>query len=189
MSKTFLAALLLGLLFCLAAGQDEEKTAVLEPAVARYNYSAIPKDPMASALFSATFPGLGQLYNREYLRAGITAAGFWIPFMTVNYLLYYRLVEVNTDTFYIEDTEHAFHKVTAPKDESEWSGLPRGEQALLVASTVTALGFYVWGIIDSYRGAKRYNRKLFDRASRKFDWNIAYHAREDRLGLSARYAF
>ena len=59
--------IILSLLFCPALVRAEEETQVLEPKVARYSYSAIPKDPLASALFSATFPGMGQVYNKEYI--------------------------------------------------------------------------------------------------------------------------
>jgi hypothetical protein len=50
---------------------------VFKPRAAKYDYDAIPRDPLASAIFSATIPGSGQVYNKEYLRGILTAIAFY----------------------------------------------------------------------------------------------------------------
>jgi TM2 domain-containing membrane protein YozV len=189
MRVLIITAIITGLLFCLAPAQAEEESLILEPKVAKYSYSAIPKDPLASALFSATFPGMGQLYNKEYTRGIITGVGYWASFFTVSYLLFVRLEEINKDTFYIEDTDGAFHQVTTPKEDDESFGLPRTEQALLIGSAASTMGFYIWGIIDSYKGAKRYNKKLISGANRKFNLRLASSLPKRSLQLKATYKF
>ncbi|MFH1762039.1 MAG: hypothetical protein ABIA63_13155 [bacterium] len=183
------AIILFSLLLNLAAAQDQEEAVVLEPKVARYSYDAIPKDPLASALFSGTFPGMGQLYNKEYVRGIITGLGFWSSSIIVNYLVFQRLEQINMDTFYIEDTEGAYHRVTTPKDMDQWHGLPRSEQVLLGTCVFATTGFYLWGIIDSYRGAKRYNRKLFSEKYNKVDFRFASSFSKKSVNIDARYKF
>lgn len=188
MNRVVKIIVFLGLLLCFATAQTEEKTQVLEPKIARYDYSTIPKDPLASALFSATFPGMGEIYNKEYQRGVITGLGFWISFFLAQHYLN-RVTEINTDTFYIMDTDSAYHQVTAPRPEDAWVGLPTREKIELVSSTAIMAGFYLWGIYDSYQGAKRYNKKLVTGAFRRIDLRLASSPGRRALGLEAVYRF
>ena len=161
-----LSFLTLAALCFLARGEEAESTAVvITPKVTRSYYEAMPKDPLASAFFSATFPGLGQMYNKEYLRGVYTGVAFWASFFGAEYLMY-RWERLNTDTFYIEDyfspdpDNPIIHPVTALKPEDEQVGLPTEEKTLLISAIVIGAASYVFGIYDSYTGAKRYNRKL-----------------------------
>lgn len=178
-----------------ALAGDGDGALVLKPKISKYDYDAIPKDPLASAFFSATFPGTGQIYNKEYVRGAITGVGFYAA-LYITYYMLDRWEAQNTDTVWVAEVNpetnkntFIYYRIPVLKPDDEQKGLPTGEKVVLGVSLAATAGFYVWGVIDSYRGAKRYNRKLFDRASRKFDWHIAYRAADDRLGLSARYLF
>ena len=75
---------------------------LLKPNVARYDYDAIPKDPLASAFFAATLPGSGQIYNKEYVRGMITGIGFYTGLFVTQYMVS-RWEAQNTDTIYVEE--------------------------------------------------------------------------------------
>jgi TM2 domain-containing membrane protein YozV len=143
------------------SAEQAESTSVIQPEIARYTFEAMPKDPLASLFFSATFPGLGQIYNKEYMRGIATGVTFWASFFGAEYLLN-RWQQINTDTFYVQDyfNEDIIHPVYVLKPDSLQVGLPTGEKALLVTAIVAGVGTYVFGLIDSHRGAKRFNRKL-----------------------------
>ena len=145
----------------LAWGEQAESTAVLQPKIAHYSYDAIPKDPIASAFFSATICGSGQIYNNEYLRGIATGLVFWGSFFTSEYLLN-RWKTINTDTFNVleADDPTVKHPVTALKPDNLQVGLPTEEKVLLAGAIVAGAAAYLFGIVDSYRGAQRYNKKL-----------------------------
>ncbi|MBD3320180.1 MAG: hypothetical protein GF350_03705 [Chitinivibrionales bacterium] len=176
--------------------QEAESTVVLEPRVARYTYDAIPKDPLASALFSATLPGTGQIYNKEYVRGVATGALFYASAITVRMLINHW-EELNTDTFYIAETDgfgntispEIVHQATALKPDDEQVGLPTEEKVLLITALTIAGGSYVFGIIDSFLGARRYNEKLIASRRRKLDFDMAYSPARGRLDCAAIYRF
>ena len=168
---------------------ESGKAAVLKPKVARYSYDAMPKDPLASSFFSATLPGTGQLYNREYLRGILTGVAFWGSFFTTQYMVY-RWEELNTETFYIEDYYSGeVHEGRALKSESEQVGLPTAEKAVLGAAVAIAAGSYIFGIIDSYRGAKRYNARLNVACTERIDFRVSPTPDSRTLHVSARLSF
>lgn len=174
--------------------QDSSDAVVLKPRVAKYSYDAIPKDPLASAFFSATIPGTGQIYNKEYLRGIITGVGFYTSAFVANQMLE-RWQEMNTDTFLIReayptDGVHIEHQVTAMKPDDEQVGLPTKEKAILGSSLLGAGFFYVWGIIDSYNGAKRYNKNLLATAMQKVKVEMAFVSKEEiRLKVDLKHRF
>lgn len=153
--------MLLGALCSLAAGGEAESTEVILPEVARYSYDAMPKDPIASAFFSFTLPAAGQLYNREFVRAAAFGGTFYTGFFTAHYFLA-QWRALNTDTFYVEDAYNPeiVHRATALKPRDEMVGLPRAQKAGLFVAVSTAAVSYVWGIIDAYQGANRFNETL-----------------------------
>jgi len=177
-------------------GQDQKGDAplVLTPQVKTYNYDAIPKDPLASAFFSATFPGSGQIYNKEFKRGILTAAGFYTGLLVFQYELL-RWEEINTDTFKIREYDEGgsptdlYHTVTSPKPENQQVGLPNDEFAFLWVGFSAMVGFYIWGIVDSYNGAKRYNKKLIAHSPNRVKWDFAYHPARERFQLAAKLKF
>jgi TM2 domain-containing membrane protein YozV len=151
------------------SAQEAESTSVLQPKIATYDFNAIPKDPLASAFFSATIPGSGQIYNKEYLRGILTGIGFWGGLFTSEFLLY-KWIRINTDTVYFQELDKNGNPsglnraVYIMRDENEQVGLPTGEKIALGCAVLIGASSYVFGIIDSYRGAKRFNRKLVAQA-------------------------
>jgi TM2 domain-containing membrane protein YozV len=143
------------------SAQEAESTSVIQPDISRYSYEAMPKDPLASLFFSATFPGLGQIYNREFTRGIATGVAFWASFFGAEYLLN-RWQQINTDTFYVQDyfDEETIHPVYVLKPDSLQVGLPTSEKVALGSAVVIGAVSYIFGLYDSYQGAKRFNRKL-----------------------------
>lgn len=128
------------------------------------------------------------MYNKEYARGTITGAAFWISLFTVQYLIYYW-EKINTDTFYVQDyfNEQIIHPVIALKPDEEQVGLPTGKKVLLAAAALTGASAYIFGIIDSYKGAKRYNRKLVAHADSNPEFYCALSPRRNEAGLRLRF--
>lgn len=193
--RTLLVVALSGMLFLSAAGDlsvDSAKSAaaasgaaageaaaVLKPKIATYDYDAIPKDPLVSLVLSAVLSGSGQVYNKEYGRGianGLVSYGSLLGVI----LLYEKWRRINTDTVHLEEADPVTglpdgtsRDVYILRDPSRQVGLGRGDNLLLVTFSTLALASYVFGIIDSYRGAQRYNSKLLE-------------SQRIKLGLSAR---
>jgi len=165
---------------------------VLNPKISTYNYDAMPKDPLASVFFSATLPGTGQLYNKEYLRGICTGVVFYGSVLAIEYFIN-KWEQMNTDTFYIGEKDKfgndipVIHAVYVPKADNEQVGLPTTDKVLLVSTIVLAAGSYFFGIYDSYTGAKRYNRKLVD--TQKIRLGFSADPLEGKVGVCARYRF
>jgi hypothetical protein len=156
------------------------------PRAASYNLEAYPKDPVASAFFSATIPGSGQVYNKEYARGAVTAALFYSAAFTVQVMLN-RFEKLNTDTIYFEETNQFGEKtgkvrqVFIPKDENDVLGLPPGEKAVLGSAAIIAAATYVFAVVDAYKGASRHNERLAAK--------LALHPSEKGLGAKAVLKF
>jgi hypothetical protein len=75
------------------------------------------------------------------------------------------------DTTYFEETDKAgnttgqIRAVYVPKADDDQIGLPTAEKVVLGTAIAAAAISYVFGIVDSYKGAKRYNKKLIESAS------------------------
>jgi TM2 domain-containing membrane protein YozV len=193
--KILMAALILtGMVTFSSFGGEGDSAVVLKPKVAHYDFDAIPKDPLASAFFSATLPGSGQFYNKEYGRGIITGVGFYGCFYLAQYLLA-RFDAYNQDTVYFKETDingiptGYYRNVYVPKPSYQQKWPSATEKYLAIGSIVSCGAFYVWGIYDSYHGAKRYNQKLVAEADRKFVVKLALAPHNDGIGLNAKYRF
>jgi hypothetical protein len=186
--KETVLLMLTGALCFLAFGGEAESTAVIQPKVTIAKYDAMPKDPLASALFSATICGSGQLYNKEYLRGIITGVAFWTSFFGGQYLMD-RWNQINTDTVYLQDyfTDTIMHPVYVRRPDDRQVGLPTTEKALLISAVVIGASAYVFGLVDSYRGAQRYNKKLFASAPVKPEFYCMLGSNRNEAGLRLRF--
>lgn len=186
-ASTSTKALMAACIFVLgAAFAQAQDSTVIRPKIATYQFDAIPKDPLASAAFSATIPGSGQIYNKEYLRGAVTAAGFYSGAYVFRVMIQ-KWETINSDTFYIReafDTTRV-HRVITAKPSGELVGLAKEDKAVLALSMVATAGFYVWGIIDSYTGANRYNKKLLASAPSSLQLCMAANGRDFLLELKA----
>jgi len=194
MRKILTALVLTGIVTFSSFGGEGDSAVVLKPKVAHYDFDAIPKDPLASAFFSATLPGSGQFYNKEYVRGIITGAGFYGSFYLAQYLLA-RFDSYNQDTVYFQETDingiptGYYRNVYVPKPDAEQKWPSATEKYLAIGSIVSCGAFYIWGIYDSYSGAKRYNQKLVAETDRKFSVKLALGPRGDGAGFKAQYRF
>jgi len=178
-----------------AYADDGDSAFVLKPQIAQYDYDAVPKDPFASCALSATLPGTGQIYNREYGRGLVTAAGFYGCLYLAQYL-YGRFELFNTDTVYFAETTRqgthtgVYRSVYVPKADADWKWPSDTEKYLTFSTAILTGGFYIWGLYDAYQGAKRYNQKLATaQAHKKFDVRLAYSPRSQNFGFTAGYRF
>jgi len=79
----------------------------------------------------------------------------------------FRWQQINTDTVYFEELDKAgvptnnSRAVYVLRNPEDQVGLPAGEKAVLISALAIGVTSYVFGIIDSYNGAQRYNKKLF----------------------------
>jgi TM2 domain-containing membrane protein YozV len=188
MKKTLLILAITAISSRMLSAAGAESTSVIIPKIARYSYEAMPKDPLASLFFSATFCGLGQLYNREYVRGVATGVTFWGSSLAIQ-LLYAHWRRINTDTFYVQDyfDEQTIHPVLVLKPDSLQVGLPRAEKAMLAAAITAWVGSYIFGLYDSYQGAKRFNRKLV--AQRVIKPSLYYSVNTTRSEAGVRLNF
>jgi TM2 domain-containing membrane protein YozV len=172
-----------------AAQPPHPQGLVLTPKVTTYDFDAIPKDPLASALLSASLPGTGQIYNKEYLRGIITGVVFYGSFFSIQYLLS-KWDELNLDTFYIREAYDStkVHMAVAPKPEDEQVGLATGDKVWLIATLTLVAASYVFGVVDAYYGAKRYNKKLFE-GQQRLKLGLSVDPVDKKLGVCAKYQF
>jgi TM2 domain-containing membrane protein YozV len=92
----------------------------------------VAKDPVLAAILSAKIPGLGQLYCREYLKS----FGFSLAVLVCG-----------TTAYLIAGGR-------------KWDKLADGERAGLVGSALIGGGIYIWGVVDAYKSANRFNLRL-----------------------------
>ncbi|MBD3420806.1 MAG: hypothetical protein GF398_11870 [Chitinivibrionales bacterium] len=173
--------------------EEPESTIVLKPKIQQYNFDAMPKDPLASMLFSATLPASGQLYNKEYLRAGIIAGIFYTGYFIAQYQIGI-MEEHNTETFSVLEydpntggTTGYEREITYVKPLEDWKWPSKSNRALFVISAGTTLGTWIYNIVDAYRGARKYNDKLIAFHTPKLD--IAYTPQANTLKLSTTLTF
>ncbi len=160
-----------------ALGTDTASASILKPEIATYSYNTVPHDPFASALFSGIVMGSGQIYNKEYGR-GLLCGSIYYTNLLIVWGLIKHFEALNTDTVYIKGISKGEEKIFqffTPKPDSELRGLPDKEKALLVASIATVGITWVWGIVDAYLGAERYNRKIsLTSSENKFSCQLGY---------------
>jgi TM2 domain-containing membrane protein YozV len=195
MRKALTTLTLIGIVAFSSFGGEGDSAVILNPQVASYDFDAIPKDPLASAFFSATIPGSGQVYNKEYTRGILTAAGFYAGFYLTQYMLA-RWDALNTDTVYFKETDQygnyygQVRSVYVARDADRQVGLPAREKIVLGASVAMTAGFWVWAVYDAYQGAKRYNNKLTTAQTvRRLELRPAYVPGKEEAKLTAVLKF
>lgn len=131
-------------------------------------------NPTKAVLYSAIFPGLGQIYNRKYWKLPIVYGGVigliyaitWNGRMYSEYTNAY--VAIMSDN-YIERAEDYIHIFSADKDPSAWSAstLQNYRESIRRRrdfnrrnrdlSIIAAVGVYALCMIDSYVDAQLYD--------------------------------
>ncbi len=120
-----------------------------------------PQDPKLCALLSVTFPGMGQLYQGQFLKSSIMAGLFLVSSSIIsNYALINS--ERGRESIFFRDTNNSLVEIKKQKTiEFGQSELTSTEKAINITAFLAAGGVYVWSIIDTYNHAHAYNRKHF----------------------------
>lgn len=119
----------------------------------------IYKDPMASLIFSAAAPGVGQLYCTKYKRAtfillteAVLAACAAYPMAQDSYVEY-------------EVTDLDGNPVTvAGHKKRDWDDLSKSDRRQVIGCGLAVLGVYIWNLFDAYEQAGEYNKQLLERS-------------------------
>jgi len=148
-------------------------------------------DPKKATIYSAIIPGLGQLYNEKYLKAGILYLGGF----TMAYFLkqnidsmqaYQKALNARLDTFSATvDTRYAW--MTDSKVSQERNYYRRNRDMLILGF----IGVYALQIIDANVDAHLKEFEINKDLSMRIDPDIGYSmaSRNFSAGLSLRLSF
>jgi hypothetical protein len=110
------------------------------------------------------------------------------------YLLIDKWTRINTDTIHLAEADPvtglpngSSRDVYVMRDPDKQVGLPAGDKVLLVGAIAIAATSYVFGIIDSYRGAQRYNKKLLE--SQQLKLGLIADPVDRKIGMTASLRF
>lgn len=117
-----------------------------------HSQQKIQKDEMTAMIFSAFTPGLGQFYAHRYWRG----AGFFILEMAA--IGTFTALTERQKKITIEDMNGNEHRITVKKNR--WKNLSHGEKTAVIASGLSAVGIYVWQILDARKCVREHNRKM-----------------------------
>jgi hypothetical protein len=107
------------------------------------------KEPVLSCLFSILLPGGGQYYNGEYKKGGIMTGLFFLSYIGM-------AASIQSDNSYY-DYSGNYHADGA-------------NEALGAICALTAIGTYLWSIIDAPIVSNRINREIM------LKWNLGKNA-------------
>lgn len=132
----------------------------------------IPKDPILATFLSIGFPGSGQMYTGKWMRgvafmggfaAAVTAIGVGGSDLSLTLGDFDDPARGGNGDGVIDFDEHERWVDDPHKDFSE---LSTARKAVIIGGMSTAIGLYVWNVIDAYHVAKDHNRRLYSRLSR-----------------------
>ena len=107
------------------------------------------KDPTKAALFSAAFPGMGQIYNKKYWKLPIVYGGAFGLGWGINWN-HDNYVEVREALFAVRnddtDPNNPLHSVSESTLEREANNFRRDRDFLIIAS----IAAYLIVIVDAY---------------------------------------
>ncbi len=149
-----------------------------------------PQDPKICALLSATLPGLGQLYQDRYWASTFFLGGFLLSSAVVNHM-----AKLQSDRSAHYDTllsrnGNIVELKRYPNSELRISKLTDSEKGLNILAFAGVATFYIWGIIDTYKSAKEFNRQNFLEPKdgvRRLGFDVKMSAYEQALAM--RYSF
>lgn len=114
------------------------------------------KDEMTAMIFSAITTGLGQVYTQRYWRA----AGFFVLEMAA-LGTFGALTEKQKKITIYDAGGHEYH-ITVKKNR--WKNLNSMKKTAVVASAVSAVGRYIWQIVDARKCALEHNQTIHSEA-------------------------
>ena len=216
--KTFLIKIFSTLfLFLILSGsysvfsQMKEKNAEISPADSSVQGS---HSPARASLYSAVFPGLGQIYNKKYWKlplvyAGFGALGYAVTFNMTNYSKYKSAYIDFTDKLpetqsYLDvisgnldpaDFDPVLHPDTYDSQQEQWFSEQLNNNMDYYRrnrdlSYIGLVGLYLLNIVDATVDAHLFDYDISDDLSMKIEPRLMYTGRNmNTLGLQISIAF
>jgi hypothetical protein len=110
------------------------------------------KRTLTAPLLSALMPGVGQIINRQFPKAGLFMAGFSILFMALFFKVLYDLNQVMMSLNWelLERDPHRFQTIT--------QGLGQRSKTVLLILLILLVGFWAYNVWDAFSQARKSER-------------------------------
>ncbi|MFC1585451.1 DUF5683 domain-containing protein [Fibrobacterota bacterium] len=171
--------------------EDRTVTGVFVPQVEQQQQArqeiVFPQDPRLSALLSVTFPGLGQLYQSNYLKSFLFAGTFLASSGVIAYYTNENRERSAEIIRFHDENNNLVELKRYPELEVGHSELNTTEKVVNVVAFVAVGISYFWSVIDAYRSAKAFNRKHFFSSPGKLGLESSFDAEHHRLALVYRF--
>ena len=188
MKQIILLIIAVLLLSPLQLNAQEEK-----PVVSQDTLTSFAPNPTKAILYSAIFPGLGQIYNRKYWKLPIVYGGFlgcvyaisWNSTTYSGYKNAYHDIQKITDTngneifvgsswksylpFYARDNSEEWINMYYSNFKNQLKNSRNFHRRNLELSIIVTVGLYALCMIDSYVDAQLFYFDLSDDLSMKVD--------------------
>jgi hypothetical protein len=111
------------------------------------------KRSLAAPLLSALMPGVGQILNRQFPKAGLMIFGFSLLFLGLFFKLLYDLNQVflSLNWELLEKDPHRFQTVT--------QALAGRSKFFLIVLLLLLIAFWAYGVGDAYVQGKKLDRE------------------------------
>lgn len=170
---------------------DESRSAGQTPSRASDRIE-LPKDPVVATYFSATLPGLGQIYNGDRLR-GVLFLTSIVGSSGAAYASYeparLRLADYDNPLYGGNgdgqlSTGEASNWENRTFEDTAFERLTNGRKAGLITGATVGAVLYVWNVIDAHKGAHEHNRQLAQRRV-----NVGLQVGQGRTGVAVGVTF
>jgi hypothetical protein len=110
------------------------------------------KRTLTAPILSALMPGVGQIINRQFPKAGLFIAGFSIFFMALFFKVLYDLNQVMTSLNWelLEKDPHRLQTITLT--------LGRRSKTVLLILLILLVGFWAYNVWDAFSQARKTER-------------------------------
>jgi len=111
------------------------------------------KRSLAAPLLSALMPGVGQILNRQFPKAGLMIFGFSLLFLGLFFKLLYDLNQVlmSLNWEVLEKDPHRFQTVT--------QAMAGRSTTLLLVLVLLLVAFWAYGVWDAYTQGRKLDRE------------------------------
>jgi hypothetical protein len=110
------------------------------------------KRTFTAPFLSALMPGIGQIINRQFPKAGLFIAGFSICLMALFFKILYDLnqVMISLNWELLEKDPHRFQTIT--------QALGQRSKTLLLILLILLVGFWAYNVWDAFSQARKSER-------------------------------
>jgi hypothetical protein len=111
------------------------------------------KRTLLAPLLSALMPGVGQIINRQFPKAGLFLAGFSILFLALSFKVLYDLNQVMLSLNWerLEKDPSRFQTIA--------QALGQRSKTVLLILLILLLGFWAYNVWDAFSQAKKLERE------------------------------